>query len=213
TGPAGVRRGGHLLPASAGDRRFTRTIAPAAPWVFGSAGVAYAVLPQALAPQVGGSALLFATLLTVVTLGAGVLVQPQVRRFDRADRPVALRRAMGLVVAGILLAAAAVATARPALAVVAAAVLGVGYGIGLVAGLLEVQRVAPPGELASLTGVFGALTYVGFLFPTALALAAGLAGTATELLVLAAVAACCGAGLVRRRPAATLGLPSPGADR
>ena len=47
--------------------------------------------------------------------------------------------------------------------------LGAGYGVCLVGGLLEVQRIAGPDELAGLNAVFYALTYVGFGLPIVLA--------------------------------------------
>ena len=54
----------------------------------------------------------------------------------------------------------------PAVLVLPAAVmLGCGYGCCLVYGLAEVQRIAPPGELAGLTAVFQAATYLGFAAP------------------------------------------------
>jgi MFS family permease len=52
---------------------------------------------------------------------------------------------------------------------VAAVVLGAGYGIALVAGLSEVQRIAGPADLAGLTAVYYALTYLGFAVPATLA--------------------------------------------
>ena len=52
------RRGGSLLEdlrvPLAGHRRFVRVIAPSAPWVFGAAGVAYAIMPALVADQLGG---------------------------------------------------------------------------------------------------------------------------------------------------------------
>jgi hypothetical protein len=47
--------------------------------------------------------------------------------------------------------------------------LGAGYGFVLVSGLLEVQRLVGPAELAGLTAVFYALTYLGFAAPLVLA--------------------------------------------
>ena len=53
-------------------------------------------------------------------------------------------------------------------------VLGAGYGCCLVAGLLQTQRIAAPGELGGLTAVYYALTYLGFAAPVVLALLAAL---------------------------------------
>jgi hypothetical protein len=51
----------------------------------------------------------------------------------------------------------------------AAAVLGCGYGLLMVAGLAEVQRLAGPDDLARLTAAYYCLAYLGFLVPAALA--------------------------------------------
>ncbi|MEA9987240.1 MULTISPECIES: hypothetical protein [Subtercola] len=48
-------------------------------------------------------------------------------------------------------------------------VIGVGLGIALVSGLLEVQRSATGEDFAGLTGVFYAVVYVGFLVSTLIA--------------------------------------------
>ncbi len=53
-------------------------------------------------------------------------------------------------------------------AVIAALVLGMGYGLAMFTGLNEVQRIAGPRDLAGLTGVFYCLTYIGFAFPAIL---------------------------------------------
>ena len=66
-----------------------------------------------------------------------------------------------------------------------AIVLGMGYGLCLVAGLVEVQRLAHPEALAGLTAIYYVLTYIGFAVPFVLALAAHLTGYATLLLITA----------------------------
>ena len=76
---------------------------------------------------------------------------------------------LAAVVTGCLVQAATAVTGAPALAVVAAIVLGAAYGFLLVAGLLETQRIAAPDELGGLTAYYYALTYVGFAAPLALA--------------------------------------------
>ncbi len=86
-------------------------------------------------------------------------------------------------------AAAAAATASPWLVPPAAVVLGTGYGCCLVSGLLQTQRIAAPGELAGLTAVYYALTYVGFAAPVVLALLAMLVPYWVLLLGAAALAA------------------------
>ena len=63
--------------------------------------------------------------------------------------------------------------------------LGCGYGLCLVSGLLELQRLASREDLASLTAVFYALTYIGFAAPIVLAELERLT-SATVLLICAA---------------------------
>ncbi len=191
------------VPAPA-RRRFRLVVLPMAPWVFGAAGLAYAVMPQLVGVRVGDWGLAYATGLTVLTLGTGAAVQPVARwlhgemrsgeagngeagngeagtRTGRA--PVA---AMAVMLLGAALCAANAVLLSPWLAAVAAAALGAGYGIAVVSGLLEIQRMAGPDDLAGLTGVYYTLAYAGFLLPTVLA---GLSSWLSYPVMLAAVAA------------------------
>jgi hypothetical protein len=192
--------------------RFRRVVVPMGPWVFGSPSVAFAVQPAVLGPQLGRFALMHATLLTAVTLGTGMAVQPWARRLDRRSPVLAARIGLATTVVGILLAAGAAALGSPALSVPASVVLGAGYGLSLVAGLLEVQRMAAPEHLGGLTAVYYSLTYVGFLIPVLLAALTGLAGYPVLLLGLAVLTLVSLAVVVRtgRGPAP---LPNLGAER
>jgi hypothetical protein len=69
-----------------------------------------------------------------------------------------------------------------------AVLFGSAYGICLVAGLLEVQRLAPERALAGLTATFYAFTYTGFAAPYLFALAANVTSYAVLLLIAAALA-------------------------
>ncbi|XVQ89709.1 MFS transporter [Microbispora siamensis] len=185
------------VPAPA-RRRFRLVVLPMAPWVFGAAGLAYAVMPQLVGFRVGDWGLAYATGLTVLTLGTGAAVQPVARwlhgemgngevgngevgtRTGRA--PVA---AMAVMLLGAALCAANAVLLSPWLAAVTAAALGAGYGIAVVSGLLEIQRMAGPDDLAGLTGVYYTLAYAGFLLPTVLA---GMSSWLSYPVMLAAVA-------------------------
>jgi hypothetical protein len=177
-------------PRFAGTRhpRFRRVITPMAPWIFGSAGVAYAIMPQVVGDRLGSWGLAFSTLLTVCTLGAGALVQPIAKRLDRLDSARAVVVSMIVMSAGLGLSALAAALRQPLLALGTAIVLGAAYGIAVVSGLLELQRLARPGELADLTGVYYALAYIGFLLPSLLAVLSSLAGYTTMLCGLTVIA-------------------------
>ncbi|WAP54832.1 MFS transporter [Streptomyces sp. S465] len=159
------------VPAPA-RRRFRLVVLPMAPWVFGAAGLAYAVMPQLVETRVGHWGLAYATALTVLTLGTGAAVQPVAKRLDRTTgtgkgrAPVV---AMAVMLLGAALCALNAVLRSPWLAVAAAVALGAGYGIAVVSGLLEIQRMAGAADLAGLTGVYYTLAYAGFLLPALLA--------------------------------------------
>ena len=159
------------IPAAA-RRRFLFVVVPVAPWVFGAAGSAYAVLPALLTERVAHAPIAFSALLCVVTLGVGFGVQ-QAGRSLGADGPRGVVTAMVLLLAGMGCAAWAAAVLTVTAALIAAAVLGAGYGMALLAGLTEIQRLAGPDDLAGLTAVFYSLSYLGFGVPAALSLLAG----------------------------------------
>ncbi|MFD6445445.1 MFS transporter [Promicromonospora sp. NPDC060204] len=150
-------------------RRFLRVVVPLAPWVFGCGGSAYAVLPALLSDHAGTIPIAFAGGMTVLSLGCGIGMQAVARRIDTPASARASIVALSIVAVGMALAAWAAISPSLPLGVVAAVVLGTGYGLGLVAGLSEVARIAGPGQLAGLTAVFYSLTYLGFFAPMVLA--------------------------------------------
>ena len=171
------------------DQRFRRVVAPLAPWVFGSAAIPLAYLPALVQTRLGGRALIFGALVATLTAVAGIAVQSFARRLDSGDRSNLLAAAMGIVTAGLLVAAAAAETTSLALIVLAALVLGAGYGCCQVCGLLEVQRLAPPDQLARITAAYQALSYTGFALPFMLASTAGIVAPQVGLCALAGLAA------------------------
>ncbi|MGZ8177372.1 MFS transporter [Williamsia sp. SKLECPSW1] len=152
------------------QRRFVRVVVPVAPWVFGSAAAAYAVLPTLMADRVADVRIAYAAAVTLVTLASGFAVQSVARRIDVADRARGSVVAMVLLMVGMAVGGVAAHVLDPWLTLVAGAVLGAGYGMALVAGLSEVGRIAEPSELAGLTAVFYSLTYLGFGAPVVLSL-------------------------------------------
>ena len=165
--PDAPRRG--ILVASAVTPRFRRVVAPTAPWVFITASVAIAALPALLASHLGGFEVGFAALTAALTLGVGVGIQPLARRMDARRPALGLKLGLGGALAGMLVAALAVQTGSWPLALPADILFGAGYGLCLVSGLIEVQALAASEELASLTAIFYALTYVGFASPLVIA--------------------------------------------
>ena len=177
-----------LKVPAASHRRFLRVVVPMAPWVFGSAGIAYAVMPQLVGSRLGHWSLAYATLLTVATLGTGVLVQPLAKRLDSASTARAVVVSMVLMSAGMGVCAWNAAVRSPWLGLGGAMLLGAAYGVAIVSGLLEIQRMVTPDDLAGLTGVYYALTYTGFLLPAVLAALAAAVSYTAMLLGLTALA-------------------------
>ncbi|SKT64716.1 major facilitator transporter [Mycobacteroides abscessus subsp. abscessus] len=138
---------------------------PLAPWVFGSAAVAYAVLPTLIAPTLPGDRIAFSALCCLVCLGCGFTAQMLAPRLDRAGTARLGIIGLALVAVGMALAALAAHQLTIPLVLIAALALGAGYGTALVSGLQEVNRIAGPTDLAGLTAVFYGLTYLGFGVP------------------------------------------------
>ena len=158
-----------LRVPSVRHHRFLGIVVPAAPWVFAAPAVAFAVLPSLVGGRTGGYAIIFAGAVGFLTLAVGVAIQPLARRLDRPGELRGATLALVFVSAGMVVAAVAAQTESPVLVVVATLPLGAGYGMGLVSGLLETQRSAGPDDLAGLTAVYYALTYIGFGVPVLLA--------------------------------------------
>lgn len=151
------------------QRRFLFVVLPIAPWVFGACASAYAVIPALMSARTSGAPIAFAGLCCVIGLAAGFTIQSVGRRIDdpRSVRgPVV---ALVLLAIGMALSVASAMTLTIWMALLAAAVLGCGYGMAMIAGLLEVQRMAHPDNLAGLTAVFYSATYLGFAVPAVLA--------------------------------------------
>lgn len=177
--------------------RFLLVVALTAPWVFGTAGVAYAIVPGQLAYNVQGAPVAFSALLCVLTLGSGFLVQQFARRIYVPGSIILAKLAYSLILMGMVLAVATTlllesAAWSIALGIVAAVVLGSAYGMALQCGLLEVQRYAHRSNLAAFTAVFYSLAYLGFGFPMILSALSDLAPYPLMLGVGAFIAAASG---------------------
>lgn len=158
-----------LVVHGASHRRFLFVVVPLAPWVFGAGASAYAVLPALMSERAAAAPIAFSALLCVVALGVGFTAQHIGRNLVTAGRAGGVVAALGLVIVGMGLAGWAATVLTMWAALVAAAVLGGGYGMALLAGLQEIQRIAGPDDLAGLTAVFYSLSYLGFAVPAALA--------------------------------------------
>ncbi|TFC92091.1 MFS transporter [Cryobacterium breve] len=164
---------GALLPARPATSpypRFLLLIVPVAPWVFGTATTAYAVLPALAAAEIPSAPVAFAALLCVVALVAGASLQLFSHRITAGHNARGIMLALMLTIGSLLLASVAVSPPRLWLILPAAALLGAAYGLMMVSGLQEVQRIAPPDHLARLTAIYYGITYLGFFVPLALSL-------------------------------------------
>jgi predicted MFS family arabinose efflux permease len=183
--------GGSIARALPGLRhpRFVRVVAPMAPWVFAAPAVAFALLPSVVGAAHATDGIALTAVVAMVAAMAGVLVQPVAQRLDaHAAGNRAATLGLGVMVAGLALSAFTAHEQLTWLLLPSSIVLGIGYGLCLVAGLVEVQRLAHPDALAGLTAIFYVLTYIGFAAPYLLALAAHLTGYATLLLITAGLA-------------------------
>lgn len=145
--------------------------------------------------------------MAVIALGSGFAIQAVGRRIDTPANARGALVALTLLVVGMAVAAWAASVLTIAAALIAAAVLGCGYGMALVSGLQEVQRIAGPDDLAGLTAVFYSLTYLGFAVPALLsALTETWPGVVTYPIIFgfgAVMAALCGL-VVRAKTSAHL---------
>ncbi|WP_316528235.1 MFS transporter [Kitasatospora brasiliensis] len=171
--------------------RFRYVVLPASPAVLGAATVGYVVLPPLVADRVPGYAPLFSGLVAALTLATGVVAQPFAARLDDAGSARATLTAMATVIAGLLLGALAAARDSVGLVVVAALVLGTGYGLTLGAGLHEVERLTPSSAGPTSASLYQSTTSSGFLTPLLLAGTAGHASYPALLAGMAAVGLLC----------------------
>jgi MFS family permease len=174
-----ARLGGRELAVLAG-------LLPAAPWAFGFAAATLAVLPGIMRPHVSRP-VLYSAFVILVTLLAGVLVQPLTARLRRRGNVVGL--AAGA--AGLLVGACSVAVASPALVFGAAILTGTGYGLVMTTGLREVSERATNETRGTAVGIYYVLTYIGFALPFVQAKAASALGDVATLEWTAAAAVGC----------------------
>lgn len=148
---------------------FWSRIGPMAPWVFACPAISMVILPPLIKDQVSGVAIAFTGLICGVTLGTGVVVQQPARRVEARHPGLVTVLGMLGTLLGVLLTVFILDHPSVTLVVVAAVVLGAGYGLNLVGGLTRVERSSPATELAMTNAVFYSLTYVGFVVPTVVA--------------------------------------------
>lgn len=184
--PGGDAAGGPAADARSFGRAELRVLVPllpVAPWAFGFAAIAVAILPGAIRSAVGRP-ILYASSVIATTLVSGLLVQPLTSRLGPRGDLVGL--AVGA--AGVFLGAEAVAIASPGLVFGAAVLIGAGYGLVITTGLREVAERVRADTRGTAVGVYYVLTYVGFALPFVHAIAAKTLGDVLSLRVTGALA-------------------------
>jgi MFS family permease len=157
---------------------------PLAVWVFASATVAMVTMVERMHYRFNGP--LLPGIAAALTLTSGVAIQMIARRRGWGPRA----GAAGALAAAIGYGTVAAAGATPPLAafVAVALVLGVAYGLCLRQGLVDVETLSPPRLRGTLTGIFWAVTYLGFGLPVLLVTIEPAVGIATPMIVLSVVA-------------------------
>ncbi|HEX4256645.1 MAG TPA: MFS transporter [Streptosporangiaceae bacterium] len=189
TGQPAVRR--RWPPQAVRTARFWLAVAPAAPWVFGAASLAFVVLPQEVTRQ-GSLSVGYAGLITTITVASGIAVQPLARRLEARHRLAGEIAGLACAAVGTGVAIAVVGAESRAGAVGCAVAFGLAYGLCLVSGLRECERLADRGQHGAVVACFYALTYLGFGVPYLVDALNGLLGrdgTFTALAIVAAVSA------------------------
>jgi len=193
-------------PAALRTRAFWLTVAPAAPFVFGSVSMAIVVLPEEVT---SGSTLsaAFAGLMTALAFAAGIGVQPAARVLaERSDR-LGILAGTGAAAAGAAVSAVAVAGPDRVLAGLGAVLLGLAYGLCLVCGLHQAEQLSDATDRGAVLSCYYVLAYLGFSAPYAvdgLNEVFGKPGTFAVLAVAAAVlTGLLAVGAARGRPAVT----------
>ena len=177
------------VPAAAGNGQGVAAALgaalPLAVWVFASATVAMVTMVERMQYRFSGP--LLPGIAAALTLTSGVVIQMIARRRGWGPRA----GAAGALATAIGFGTVAVAGARPPLAVFVAValVLGIGYGLCLRQGLVDVETRSPARLRGTLTGVFWAVTYLGFGLPVLLVTIEPAVGISAPLIVLSVVAA------------------------
>lgn len=144
--------------------RFLTAVVPIAPWVFGCAGVAYAIMPSLAQDQVPYP-IAFSAGITAVALAFGFGIQQVSSKYINPNNSQAQQLGLVLVIVGMIVAAWTAHVGSLVGTIAVGLILGTGYGVCLIAGLTEVQRIASADDLGGLTAFFYTITYIGFFFP------------------------------------------------
>ncbi len=157
---------------------------PMALWVFACAATSIVTLVGRLDDRFAGP--LAIGVMAFVTLGTGALTQAIARRINAGPKSGILGALFAAL--GFAVAAFAGNPAAPAFVFVCGILLGIGYGLCLRNGLMDIEQLAPPAKRGLVGGIYYVVTYVGFGLPFILTSIEPYAGTLVPMLVLAGLA-------------------------
>jgi MFS family permease len=182
--PAAARGPEESMPSRQGIARALSWAMPLAPWVFASATLAFVTIPARVhtgltAPMAAGTAALIAN-------GVSGLIQVVARA--RRWGPQAGTIGALLAALGYAATAAAPQTMTLGLGLSLLVVLGCAAGLCLREGLIDLEAAAPQRVRGALTGVFYAVTYIGFGLPLLLTIVGSAEASGMILAVMAVLA-------------------------
>jgi MFS family permease len=157
---------------------------PLAPWVFASATLGFITIPTRL--HTGLAAPLAAGTAALIVNGSSGLIQVIAR--TRGWGPQSGTVAALLAALGYAVTAATPPSMTLALGLPLLPILGCASGLSLRAGLIDLETSAPQRVRGTLTGVFYAVTYIGFGLPLLLTTLGSAQQSALILAVMAALA-------------------------
>jgi hypothetical protein len=158
---------------------------PLAPWVFASSTLGFITIPTRL--HTGLAAPLAAGTAALIVNGCSGLIQVIAR--TRGWGPQSGTVAALLAALGYAVTAATPPSMTLALGLPLLPILGCASGLTLRAGLIDLETSAPQRVRGTLTGVFYAVTYIGFGLPLLLTTLGSAQQSAMILAVMAVLAA------------------------
>jgi MFS family permease len=164
---------------------------PLAPWVFASATLGFVAIPTRM--HTGLTAPLAAGTAALVVNGSSGLIQVVARA--RGWGPQSGTVAAFLAALGYAVTAAAPASMTLAVGLPLLPVLGCASGLSLRSGLIDLETSAPQHVRGALTGVYYAVTYIGFGLPLLLTT---IGSAKQSAMILAAMAVLAAAAAVSR---------------
>jgi len=159
--PAARRDSEQSTPRAKSSARALSWALPLAPWVFASATLGFVAIPARV--HTGLAAPMAAGIATLLVNGSSGLIQIIARAGKwgpRAGTAGAVLAALGYALTALAPATMTVTLSLPLLLV-----LGCASGLSLREGLIDLEAAAPQHVRGALTGMFYALTYIGFGLP------------------------------------------------